>query len=822
MNKNLHKKRKKGGKKMTQTILTVFLLVIIWLGVPIEISAQTQVYSASTLLEDSWLDATDESLFGIHTLQKNSSIDQSDNLQAIIDYADKPTQNIYIPSGIYILNKNVTLRSGIKLKGDANTPSILKNTTGENVVLSDENYHASQNIEIRQLFFDGVGIFTRLANDITINDNIFYHPVSLYPINLQTSNGATLRNNIFMRDHEHATPDTENRAIYIGGVSTIGRYEYIENVQITDNLFGLKINELEAIKSFSNDSIIQTIDRLQFAIRSGKVKLDHNEQNYLSCGVNSYSNAKNVLIKNNFFQQMYENDDRHEVVGDHAIYLRGSQDVQVIGNHVRGLQNGPYGGFKFKSGRDITIMNNYLRNTGLILYETPEFGLGNSFAQGQVAELSNWLVANNVFDFKEWQDKYAIGIEYNRHTGVDNVFNGVFIDNHFVNYHNIPANRRRELLIMNNAFEGFKGESTYVSGNTRDDTSDGVLNVEFWSIEEYAKMPDSWTNLIDSSIYEQYKNTLIPILDAFPVGRTVEMTLGSSYDVFDFVAHTHDTDEERPMIEIINPEVLTKIGQHQLELLLTYTNGHEVRIFSNVTIVPPSSAEDDSNASVNAIATQGQITFLPSSEDLVVIPPETSPEVVIPPEVPGVTGPLSIVRAISMDFGRQIISTKDQSYEMIAETAELSDGSGQTPYISFVQVQDLRGTNEGWLLRLSLNDFTSTTRNNLLKGAEIHFIDARAHYEGSNEANAPSKNGDLISLIPNTGTTNLMTAASGTGAGTSSFVLGYQKDLENQLSDQSSNIVKNANILLTVPGRTEKDATTYRSVLTWELAMVPE
>ncbi|MGM0155612.1 hypothetical protein IGK30_003479 [Enterococcus sp. AZ178] len=808
-------------KKKTQTIFTLFLLVIVWLGVPIEISAHTQAHPVSSLSENSWLDATDKSFFGSNALQKDSSVNQSDNLQFIIDYADKNTQKIYIPSGTYILNKSVTLRSGIKLKGDANTPTILRNTTGEHVVLSDENYHASQNIEIHQLFFDGVGIFTRLANEITINDNIFYHPVSLYPINLQTSDGATLRNNIFMRDHEHATPDTENRAIYIGGFSTIGRYEYIENVQITDNLFGLKINELEAIKSFSNDSVIQTIDRLQSAIRSEKVKLAHNEQNYLSCGVNSYSNAKNVLIKNNFFQQMYENDDRHDVVGDHAIYLRGSQDVQVIGNHVRGLQNGPYGGFKFKSGRDITIMNNYLRNTGLILYETPEFGLGDSFAQGQVAELSNWLVANNVFDFKEWQDKYAIGIEYNRHTGVDNVFNGVFIDNHFVNYHNIPANRRRELLIMNNAFEGFKGESTYVSGNTRDDTADGVLNVEFWSKEEYAKMPDNWTTLIDSNLYEQYKDTPIPILDTFPVGRTVEMTLGSSYDPFDFVDLTYGTDEEKPIIKIINPEVLTKIGQHQLELLLTYMNGRVVRVFSAVTIVPPSSAEDDSITSVKNVTTQGQITFLPSFEELVVIPPEISPEVVIPPEVPGVTGPLSIVKAISMDFGCQIISTKDQSYEMIAEMAELTNGSGQTPYISFVQVQDLRGTNEGWTLNLSLSDFTSTTRNNLLKGIEIQLIDSRVHYEGSNEANAPSSNGDLIRLLPNTGSTNLMTATSGTGSGTSSFVLGNQQDLQNQLSNQPSTIVKNANVLLAVPGRTEKDAAIYRSVLTWELAMIP-
>ena len=87
---------------------------------------------------------------------------------------------------------------------------------------------------------------------------------------------------------------------------------------------------------------------------------------------------------------MYENENRYGVVGDHAIYLRRiTECVQVVGNHVRGLHNGPYGGFKFKSGPNITIMNNYLRNTGIVMYETPEFGLGNSFAQKvKVAELS--------------------------------------------------------------------------------------------------------------------------------------------------------------------------------------------------------------------------------------------------------------------------------------------------------------------------------------------------------------------------------------------------------------------------------------------------
>ena len=58
-------------------------------------------------------------------------------------------------------------------------------------------------------------------------------------------------------------------------------------------------------------------------------------------------------------------------------------------------------------------------------------------------------------------------MEYNRHTENNNVFNGVFINNQFVNYHNIPQNRRRELLIASGG--GFRPETSFVKDNTRDD-----------------------------------------------------------------------------------------------------------------------------------------------------------------------------------------------------------------------------------------------------------------------------------------------------------------------------------------------------------------
>jgi len=559
------------------------ITVILWISAFIVCPKTSLMAEASEL--EVW-NATDSSIFGEYALKNGAPGSQSAQLQYIIDEASRHSKTIYIPSGEYILGETVNLKSNIQIMGDLNEPTILR-ATSATVQLDDSSYAHTSGIEIKNLFFDGVSIFTRRSHDIVIQNNVFYNPLTLFPINLVASKSADLSNNIFMRDIAHATPDTENRAIYVGGFATSNLYEYTEDILIENNLFGLKLNELDAIKSFSNPSIIQTIERLQMALETDKIYVTDNEQNYLSTGVNSYNNLKNALIKDNIFYQMYENEDRFGVVGDHAIYLRGSQNVQVIGNHLRGLHNGPYGGFKFKSGRDITIMNNYLRNTGIIMYETPEYGLGDSFEEGTVAELSRWLVANNIFDFKEWQDRYAIGIEYNRHTGIDNVFNGVFMDNHFVNYHNLWTGYRRELLIQNNNGEGFKGESTFVAGNTRDDTIDGILNVEFWTEQDVLMMPTDWTELVDSSIYEQYKYSRIPIRNTLPIAQNRVITLGEEVSPYDLVAHTHDADEAKPEATILKPEVLTNVGDQKVTVLLTYQDSSTVTINSIVTVQEP-------------------------------------------------------------------------------------------------------------------------------------------------------------------------------------------------------------------------------------------
>ncbi len=364
----------------------------------------------------------------------------------------------------------------------------------------------------------------------------------------------------------------------------------MSDVDIVDNLFGLKVTELDAIKSTSRSDLAATITRLQTAIEAGAISVP-NEQNYLSTGVNSFNMLKDVTVQHNFFYSPYDNENLNGLVGDHAIYFRGAQNITVVGNHLRGLQNGPAGGFKFKSGRNITIMNNYLRNTGLIMYGTPEIGLAETQAEGAISELSNWLVANNIFDWKYWDNQYAIGMEYNRHTGNNNVFNGVFINNQFVNYHNIPQNRRRELLIASGG--GFRPETSFVKDNTRDDgLKNGQLLVENWTEADYRLMPATWESLISPTLYEQYKNTPIPVRNilATPVATTIVQ--GQSIDPQQLVANTNDADEAVPAAKIVNPEVLNEIGQQKVTVQLTYETGSLVTVNVPVTVEAPAKKLD--------------------------------------------------------------------------------------------------------------------------------------------------------------------------------------------------------------------------------------
>ncbi len=564
---------------MKKTILILLFGLLTVVGLPMVTEAVEPV------------NATDTTIFGTQAMVPNSAEDQSDKLQTLLSQTAKEGNALFLPQGSYALSKDITISSNYQLIGDTTGATILHNATGTPIQLKDTTYGTKTNVRLQNIAFDGINVTLKLTNQLTLANNIFYNPLKGFVVNLNADIGVKISGNIFMRDTAHMQPKIDfNRAIYIGGYSTPSRFQYMSDVDIVDNLFGLKVTELDAIKSTSRSDLAATITRLQTAIEAGAISVP-NEQNYLSTGVNSFNMLKDVTVQHNFFYSPYDNEDLNGLVGDHAIYFRGAQNITVVGNHLRGLQNGPAGGFKFKSGRNITIMNNYLRNTGLIMYGTPEIGLAETQAEGAISELSNWLVANNIFDWKYWDNQYAIGMEYNRHTGNNNVFNGVFINNQFVNYHNIPQNRRRELLIASGG--GFRPETSFVKDNTRDDgLKNGQLLVENWTEADYRLMPATWESLISPTLYEQYKNTPIPVRNtlATPVATTIVQ--GQSIDPQQLVANTNDADEAVPTAKIVNPEVLNEIGQQKVTVQLTYETDSLVTVNVPVTVEAPAKKLD--------------------------------------------------------------------------------------------------------------------------------------------------------------------------------------------------------------------------------------
>lgn len=569
----------KSGKHMKKTMLILLFGLLTVVGLPMVTEAVEPV------------NATDTTIFGAQAMVPNSTEDQTEKLQTLLSQTAREGRALFLPQGSYALSKDIVISSNYQLIGDTTGATILHNVTGTPIQLTDTTYGTKTNVRLQNIAFDGINVTLKLTNQLTLANNIFYNPLKGFVVNLNADIGVKISGNIFMRDTAHMQPGIDfNRAIYIGGYSTPSRFQYMSDVDIVDNLFGLKVTELDAIKSTSRSDLAATITRLQTAIEAGAISVP-NEQNYLSTGVNSFNMLKDVTVQHNFFYSTYDNENLNGLVGDHAIYFRGAQNITVVGNHLRGLQNGPAGGFKFKSGRNITIMNNYLRNTGLIMYGTPEIGLAETQAEGAISELSNWLVANNIFDWKYWDNQYAIGMEYNRHTGNNNVFNGVFINNQFVNYHNIPQNRRRELLIASGG--GFRPETSFVKDNTRDDgLKNGQLLVENWTEADYRLMPATWESLISPTLYEQYKNTPIPVRNtlATPVATTIVQ--GQSIDPQQLVANTNDADEAVPAAKIVNPEVLNEIGQQKVTVQLTYETGSLVTVNVPVTVEAPAKKLD--------------------------------------------------------------------------------------------------------------------------------------------------------------------------------------------------------------------------------------
>lgn len=212
------------------------------------------------------------------------------------------------------------------------------------------------------------------------------------------------------------------------------------------------------------------------------------------------------------------------------------------------------------------------------------------------------------------------------------------------------------------------------------------------------------------------------------------------------------------------------------------------------------------------------------------------PEVVVNPgETPSTAGYLRLDVVPTLTYGRNKISTENQSY---AANAQLFHGETKARG-NYVQVTDERGTATGWTLQVRQEQHFTSQENasDMLKGAFLSFDKAWAN-STMDKKYTPTLQSDVIKLENVGETYDLAKASINQGVGTWTIAFGASKENREGLSetlsplvDENGNAVidsqynkpieKNSAVTLFLPGDTEKKAVRYQTVLTWIISELP-
>lgn len=256
-----------------------------------------------------------------------------------------------------------------------------------------------------------------------------------------------------------------------------------------------------------------------------------------------------------------------------------------------------------------------------------------------------------------------------------------------------------------------------------------------------------------------------------------------------------------------------------------------------VQVVADEEENNEPRTPLFEVETPNEVTFTEGDDDVDDVEnPLEYPPVIIDP-LP-VKGPLTIVYVPEMfDFGQQAITSSAAEYSVIAEMQKVDEEhplaidnslTGEVPYVSFAQVSDTRGNSAAdWTLSLALTDFVGKDTEDILYGAQLHFIDPQIkHNDGTGPADeapvAPVTAGDRVILNANTDLASsipVMTAGANQGQGRSSVFWGDQDDLMEQYKTEgTTGTILNDRIQLHLPSAATPQQDTYEATLTWLLS----
>ena len=349
-------------------------------------------------------------------------VDNTENLMKLIEYAVSHSQTLYFPVGTYKITGDIDLTklnlpaaANFRLIGDEKGLSIIDGSSITNKMLtinSGQDHAKLKYAAFENLVFNNVGFSLDGTNEamtskkaITLKNNAFMNgnaqetDVEPY-IELTSIKNAVIENNIFLR-----------------GVNYPGRGIVTSNTAdttITGNFFG----NLDGM-----DDAMQMIPNLNVTLPMIKASdLKDGAQANFTTAITNEGYDKNVLIQNNYFNldkmenAVTETADAADN-GDHIIYAKEYENLQIVGNYFKGQENYAADGVKIKNGKNAYIGANYFDDV-LLLAEAETL-------------LHNTVIYNNLFHQKTNFGMGGTGIVFDQSSDNADIQDFIIYQNEF-------------------------------------------------------------------------------------------------------------------------------------------------------------------------------------------------------------------------------------------------------------------------------------------------------------------------------------------------------------------------------------------------------
>ncbi|MFJ2743456.1 glycosyl hydrolase family 28-related protein [Streptomyces sp. NPDC087440] len=300
---------------------------------------------------------------------------------------------VWFPAGHYRIDGAVPLADGVTLAGDLARPAVL---TGKGRLGDEEWNGRAAGVTLRDLVLDGVDVAQRGSStykrDYRVQRVVFHNAVASF----STTPNAEVRESLFLSDRP--VPVTPPVDLY-----------KTDRANIHDNVIGVNTAQLGWLDGFFGSSFPGAAGVLSAVAKAEGWRAD---QGAFASGL--FGNAASgTTIRRNVFNASLDRNasrttERYDL--DHAVYLWGTHGARTVvaGNWFRGWWlSGAEGGVKVRNGQAVTVRNNTLHDTSVLLYVQDD-----SNAADHPHHLKDVEVCHN--DFRPTRDHgtWGTGISY--------------------------------------------------------------------------------------------------------------------------------------------------------------------------------------------------------------------------------------------------------------------------------------------------------------------------------------------------------------------------------------------------------------------------